>query len=74
MLPFAAQRSPLDYTQWRGAARDGSASGFVAPASWPDSLTRWWKTDVGEGYGTPLVAGRVVYTFTRRDAARCSRR
>jgi hypothetical protein len=35
MLPLAAQRSPLDDTQWRGAARDGSASGFVAPGTMP---------------------------------------
>jgi outer membrane protein assembly factor BamB len=56
----------LDYTQWRGPHRDGGASGFVAPASWPDKLTFRWKTDVGEGYGTPLIVGGVVYAFTRR--------
>jgi outer membrane protein assembly factor BamB len=57
----------LDYTQWRGQTRDGSASGFVEPASWPQTLKRQWTVDVGEGYATPLVIGDVVYAFTRRD-------
>jgi outer membrane protein assembly factor BamB len=47
--------------------RDGAASAFVEPASWPETLTRRWKVDVGEGYGTPLVAADAVYVFTRRN-------
>ena len=39
-----------------------------APPSWPETLTLRWKAGVGDGYGTPLVVGRVVYAFTRRDA------
>jgi outer membrane protein assembly factor BamB len=62
-----AQQSPRDYVQWRGALRDGSASAFVEPKQWPDTLTRRWKIDVGEGYGTPLIVGDVVYVFTRLD-------
>jgi outer membrane protein assembly factor BamB len=62
-----AQRSPLDYPQWRGQNRDGSASTFIEPASWPDTLTRRWRVEVGEGYATPLVVGGTVFTFTRRD-------
>lgn len=54
-----------DYPQWRGRLRDGSASAFVAPSAWPDKLTRQWKVDVGDGYATPIVIGRVVYAFTR---------
>ena len=61
-----AQRVSLDYPQWRGADRDGSASGFVEPKSWPTELTRRWKVDVGEGYATPIVIGDTVYVFTRR--------
>src|SRR6185503_1270935 len=45
---------------------DGSASGFIAPAAWPQALTRRWRVEVGEGYGTPLVVGDSVYVFTRR--------
>jgi outer membrane protein assembly factor BamB len=59
-------QSALDYTQWRGKDRDGSASGFNEPTSWPLSLSRKWTVEVGEGYGTPLVVGETVYVFTRR--------
>jgi outer membrane protein assembly factor BamB len=62
-----AQKSPRDYVQWRGAVRDGSASAFVEPKQWPDTLMRRWRVEVGEGYGTPLVVGDVVYVFTRLD-------
>lgn len=63
-----AQRPSRDYVQWRGAQRDGSASAFVEPNPWPDTLTRRWKVDVGEGYGTPLIVGDVVYVLTRLNA------
>jgi len=35
---------------------------------WPEKLTRRWKVEVGEGYATPIVIGRRVYAFTRRDS------
>jgi outer membrane protein assembly factor BamB len=62
-----AQRASRDYVQWRGTQRDGSASAFVEPRRWPETLTRRWKVEVGEGYATPLVIGDVVYVFTRVD-------
>lgn len=61
-----AQVTPQDYPQWRGSARDGSASAFVEPKSWPEKLTLKWKVEVGEGYGTPIVVGNRVYTLTRQ--------
>lgn len=64
--PVLAQSGPLDYTQWRGQSRDGSASGFVEPAAWPERLTRRWAVEIGEGYATPLVVGDRVYTHARR--------
>jgi outer membrane protein assembly factor BamB len=63
--PFA-QTPSLDYTQWRGANRDGSASAFSAPSSWPEMLSQRWKVDVGLGYATPLVVGNRIYTFSRQ--------
>jgi hypothetical protein len=63
----AAQQPSLDYTQWRGRDRDGSASAFVAPA-WLEKLTLKWKTEVGAGYGTPLVVGPVVYATWAQPA------
>ena len=64
---LAAQNGPLDYPQWRGRTRDGSASGFAEPARWPEALTRRWKVTVGEGYATPIVVGARVYVCTRID-------
>jgi len=55
-----------DWPQWRGPDRDGAGS-FDAPATWPDSLEQQWKVDVGLGYGTPLVVGARIYTFSRQD-------
>ena len=63
----APAQSPEDYLQWRGPHRDGSVSGFKAPATWPDALKQRWRVEVGEGYGTPLVSGRTVYVFTRQN-------
>lgn len=64
---FVSAQRAQDYTQWRGTDRDGSASGFVEPSSWPKTLTRQWRVEVGEGYGTPLIVADTVYVFTRRD-------
>src|SRR5262245_30984072 len=61
----AAQGGPLDYPQWRGRNRDGSASNFIEPARWPDILTRRWRVQVGEGNATPLVVGDTVYVISR---------
>jgi outer membrane protein assembly factor BamB len=58
--------SAQDYPQWRGENRDGSASGFIEPKVWPETLTRKWKIDVGAGYATPIVIGETVYSFTRQ--------
>jgi outer membrane protein assembly factor BamB len=62
-----AQESPQDYPQWRGHNRDGAASAFSKPGSWPDSLKLKWRVEVGEGYATPVVAGNRVYAFTRSN-------
>src|ERR1700730_6422430 len=61
-----AQPSAEDYTQWRGQNRDGSASAFSPPKTWPDKLPLKWKVDIGAGYATPLVVGSRVYTIARQ--------
>jgi outer membrane protein assembly factor BamB len=63
----AGQDAPQDYPQWRGRNRDGAASAFSKPDSWPDTLRLRWRVDVGEGYATPLVVGATVYAFTRSN-------
>lgn len=66
---LAAQDSGRDYPQWRGVNRDGAASAFAEPTTWPEALTRRWKVDVGEGYATPLVVRNTVFVFTRRGGS-----
>ena len=61
-----AAASAQDYPQWRGQNRDGSASAFSEPKTWPEKLTRQWKVEVGAGYTTPIVIGGTVYSFTRQ--------
>src|SRR5689334_132106 len=68
-IVLAAQGAALDYPQWRGQQRDGSASAFAEPNVWPDQLTRRWRVEVGEGYATPILVGNTVYTFTRVDGS-----
>jgi outer membrane protein assembly factor BamB len=65
----AAQDPRRDYPQWRGVNRDGAASAFAEPATWPQVLTRRWKVDVGEGYATPLIVADSVYVFSRRNGS-----
>ncbi|HEX5709022.1 MAG TPA: PQQ-binding-like beta-propeller repeat protein [Pyrinomonadaceae bacterium] len=54
-----------DWTQWRGASRDGRVAGFVAPSAWPKTLREEWKVKVGVGHSTPLLSGGRVYVFAR---------
>lgn len=62
---LAAPGAAQDWPQWRGPGRDGVA---VVPArsSWPKSLKLAWKTVVGEGHSSPVVAGERVFVFARQ--------
>jgi len=55
-----------DWPQWRGANRDGKASGFTAPEKWPQQLAQKWKTTVGTGDSTPALVGDKLYVFSRQ--------
>jgi hypothetical protein len=63
-VPAAGQNAPQDYPQWRGRNGEGSASAFVPPSMWPDTLTRGWRVDVREGYATPLVDATALTVWT----------
>jgi outer membrane protein assembly factor BamB len=56
-----------DWPQWRGANRDGKATGFTAPKEWPKELTQKWKVTVGLGDASPAVVGNKLYVFVRQD-------
>jgi len=59
--PLIAQ----DWSQWRGPARDGVATGISLPDDWPGELQRLWQVEVGEGYSSPIVSGDRVFVFSR---------
>lgn len=65
---FAAAQSALaqDWTQWRGANRDGVIAGFTAPKTWPEQLKSKWKITVGAGHASPLIVGNRVYQHSRQ--------
>jgi len=53
------------WPQWRGPNRDGVAVGVKLPAAWPERLPVKWKTPVGPGYSSPVVADGRVFTMER---------
>ncbi|MEP7338808.1 MAG: PQQ-binding-like beta-propeller repeat protein [Acidobacteriota bacterium] len=55
-----------DWTQWRGANRDGVVTGFIAPKAWPEQLRTKWKVAVGIGHSSPLVVGNRIYQHARQ--------
>lgn len=55
-----------DWSQWRGANRDGKVSGFVAPATWPAVLNLKWKAAIGLGDASPVMTNGKVYSFGRQ--------
>lgn len=66
LLADAASLAAQDWPQWRGPRRDGAVDAFVPPASWPDTLTRGWRVEVGTGYASPLVIGDRLFVFSRQ--------
>lgn len=63
-----AATAGADWPQWRGPARDGVASTFTAPATWPAQLTRKWQATVGAGHASPVIAGNRVIAHTRQGS------
>lgn len=54
------------WPQWRGPSRNGTVPAASTPA-WPAEWKRAWRTDVGEGYSSPVVSGGRVFVHARRD-------
>ena len=67
LLPAAL--SAQEWTQWRGAHRDASLIAAHVPPTWPASVRRVWRVEIGEGYSSPVVAGTRVFVHSRRDPA-----
>lgn len=56
-----------DWNQWRGPSRNGEVSAAAVPKAWPASFQRTWRVEVGEGYSSPVVAGKTVFVHARKD-------
>jgi outer membrane protein assembly factor BamB len=68
LLGVGAARAQ-DWPQWRGPNRDGKATGFTAPKTWPKELMEKWKVKVGEGVATPALVGDKLYVFSRESGS-----
>jgi outer membrane protein assembly factor BamB len=64
---LAAQTPTAGWPQWRGPARDGVASSFTVPATWPAQLTKKWEATVGVGHSSPVISGNRVIVHTRQQ-------
>jgi outer membrane protein assembly factor BamB len=67
LLLFSPSVIAQDWNQWRGPSRDGVVPAANAPATWPASLKRTWRVEIGEGYSSPVVSGGTVFVHSRRD-------
>ena len=65
LLSCVAMAHAQDWTQWRGPNRDGVVTNFTAPAAWPEKLKLVWKTPVGSGFSSPVVAKDKAWIFSR---------
>lgn len=63
---FVPTLSAEEWPQWRGPARDGHATQFKVPATWPDAPSEVWKVEVGEGYASPVVTQDKIYLMARQ--------
>ncbi|MDG2126206.1 MAG: PQQ-like beta-propeller repeat protein [Verrucomicrobiales bacterium] len=57
-----------DWPQWRGPSRDATVPAAAKP--WPSDLKNMataWKNDLAEGYSSPIIAGKRVFTVETRD-------
>lgn len=68
LLVHATVVRAQDWPQWRGVDRDGKATGFTAPETWPKELKQEWKVEVGDGVATPAFADGKLFVFTRQGA------
>jgi outer membrane protein assembly factor BamB len=53
-----------DWPGWRGPHRDGVV--LEEPQTWPEKLNLKWKTEVGIGHASPIMAGGSIYDFARQ--------
>jgi outer membrane protein assembly factor BamB len=63
-----AQVSEAQWLQWGGPQRNFVAKDGKVAATWPtEGPKKLWNRELGDGYGTILVDGGVLYTMYRVD-------
>lgn len=66
-IGYSTAQAPVpSWSQWRGPARDGVASSFTVPSSWPAQLTKRWQVTVGAGHASPVIAGDRIVLHARQ--------
>ena len=65
VMLFGPPASAQEWTGWRGPGRDGVALAGQALRAWPEAFARAWRVETGEGYSSPVVAGRRVFLHSR---------
>jgi outer membrane protein assembly factor BamB len=63
-LLICSSAGAADWPEWRGPHRDGMVT--AEPKSWPEKLVLKWKTEIGVGHASPILAGGSIYIFTRQ--------
>ncbi len=65
---FSTTARAADWPQWRGPQRTGISTETGLLKDWPKAgpTLLWQLNDLGDGYGTPAVAGGRVYLISNR--------
>lgn len=68
LLPSRAE-PPSEWHQWRGPSRDGK---LPEKADWPDSLqtdklVKIWSKPLAEGYASPVLSKKLVFSVETKD-------
>ena len=53
-----------DWPGWRGPHRDGVIT--EEPKAYPERLNLKWKTEIGLGHSSPILAAGSIYAFARQ--------
>ncbi|HEX8161145.1 MAG TPA: PQQ-binding-like beta-propeller repeat protein [Pyrinomonadaceae bacterium] len=66
LLLAALTAAAQDWSQWRGAGRDGRTREPAFPSALPKTLKEEWRATVGVGHSSPVVSEGRVYEFARQ--------
>ena len=68
LVVLGALVTGADWPQWRGPQRTGISTETGLLKDWPKGGPKllWQSSDIGDGYGTPAVAGDRVYLVSNR--------